>query len=172
MKRLFIAVAFLISISQAAFCINQTTFLGVPWGSSMDTAEATFKDKGFKTPEKEKDYILYRNEKFAGRLATAIALYFSDGKLYQAIVIIIPAENYALIEYDSLKSDLEIGCGRPDSSNAKYEIPYMAGDGKEEEALMENKAELQTMWSFQNNRRIRLRAVYNKDAQRVTIILY
>lgn len=129
-------------------------FAGIPWGSNSATVIAKMKAAGFVfKPSKKGDPTFGTDDlHFVGVLthikAGAFA-YFDKGKLGKIMITMLPADADALRTYQDMRTTLVTKYDEPkaDDTVAVIGLPYVNGDGHEEQAIRAGKGHFLTTWS-------------------------
>lgn len=121
--------------------------LGIPFGKTKQECIALMKQKGYLLEPEKTDYLSFHNVRYANWTETVATFYFSKGKFFHGIVIILPSEKAkALDEYDRLTSSLEEKYGSPNLVR-DFKYPYKDGDGFERTALESGYATISDTWN-------------------------
>jgi len=149
MKRLI-----LLLLIVPAFCFSQnkkalTHFWDIPWGSSIEQAEAIFTERGFDSIKDENSVIT--QAKYEGEEASIILLFNKAKRFYCGNVVYNSVNTETLSKYDKYRKVLFRRYGEPDMSVEYFESPYKKGDGKEIEAINTENAFYFTEWQFYDN---------------------
>lgn len=129
------------------------TFADIPWLVPADTALARLAARGYRpVPEaKDKDRLVCRGKLFEH---DAIATGYLDeqGRLVRMVVLITnrgQAYNYPDMRavFDEVVHETESHSGPPRTVVEKYRFPYERGDGREDEALRDDKATIRWQWA-------------------------
>jgi hypothetical protein len=160
MKKIALALVFVIFSIFIAFSDDLTGFLNVPWGATKENAKSILMQKGMDPAADLGAVIGYTDIQFAGRKAKYIYLSFYNNQFDQAIVSWLPETNMAIYRYNSVKNDLISKYGTPDIDIENYTSPYYKGDGYEETALAVKKADITSIWEFDNKSKIVLTLIH------------
>ena len=150
MKR--IAVIFLFVIPVFCYAQNKKAlshFWDIPWGTSIDQAEAIFQERGFTSVREDKSLIT--RAKYEGEEAYIILQFNKVNRLYCGNVIYASAETTAIPKYNNYRKVLFRRYGMPDTAVEYFENPYRKGDGKEIEAISTENAFYFTEWAFNDD---------------------
>jgi len=136
------------------FCFAQnkkalTHFWDIPWGTSIERAEAIFKERGFATFIDEN--CLMSVAKYEGEEAVIMLFFNRVNRFYCGNVIYSSTGSTAIPKYDNYRKVLFRRYGMPDTAVEYFETPYKKGDGKEIEAIAAEKAFYFTEWHFKDN---------------------
>ena len=151
MKR--IAIIFLI-ILIPAICFGQNKrslshFWDIPWGTSMERAEAIFTERGFESVREGNSLMTFAP--YEGRDALILLIFNRANRLYSGNVI-YPADADTVIPlYQNFRYVLARRYGAPDTAVEFFESPFEKGDGREIEAIATDNAFFFTEWQFQDN---------------------
>ena len=161
MKRL--ALIFLIV---PAFCFAQNKkalshFWDIPWGISIEQAEAIFAERGFNTM-REGDTLITQ-AKYEGEDAAIVLLFNKVDRFYCGNVVYNSSETTAIRKYDNYRMVLFRRYGMPDTAVQYFSAPYAKGDGKETEAISSENAFYFTEWQFNDNCLASLSILKNLD---------
>ena len=124
-------------------------FWDIPWGTSIEKAEAIFAERGF--PTFKEDNCLMAQAKYEGEDALIMLLFNRVNRLYSGSVIYPSTETTAIRKYDNYRKVLFRRYGMPDTAVEFFENPYRKGDGKEIEAISTENAFYFTEWQFGDN---------------------
>ena len=149
MKR--IIVIFLILVPAVCFAQNKKSlshFWSIPWGTTMDRAEAIFL---------ERELVPFRNantimaEAVYERENSLIILVFNQAnRLHSAHVIYSSCPETAIAKYEHYRLVLFRRYGLPNTAVAYFEEPFENGDGREIEAIQTESALFFTEWDFED----------------------
>jgi len=136
------------------FCFAQnkkalTHFWDIPWGTSIEKAEAIFKERGFATFKDEN--CLMSVAKYEGEEAVIMLFFNRVNRFYCGNVIYASTDSTVISKYDNYRIVLFRRYGMPDTAVEYYEAPYKKGDGKVIEAIGAEKAFYFTEWHFNDN---------------------
>jgi len=137
-----------------AFCFGQNKkalshFWDIPWGTSIEQAEAIFDDRGFDSVREGASLLTYA--KYAGEEAAILLLFNRINRLYCGNVIYSSSETAAIPKYENYRKVMFRRYGMPDTSIEYFENPYRKGDGKEIEAISSENAFYFTEWHFNDD---------------------
>ena len=150
MKRL--ALIFLIILPAVCFGQNKKAlshFWDIPWGTSIERADAIFQERGLSTFRDEN--CLIAQGKYEGEEAAIMLLFNRVDRFYCGNVIYSSSGNTAIPKYDNYRKVLFRRYGMPDTAVEFYEDPYKKGDGKEIEAISSENAFFFTEWQFKDD---------------------
>jgi len=133
------------------FCSAQSKkalshFWDIPWGTSIERAEAIFKERGFESFVN--DNYLIAEAKYEGENAAIMLLFNRSNRLYSGNVIYTSSEANTLRKYDNYRKVLFRRYGSPTTAIEHFEEPYKKGDGKEIQAIKTENAFYFTEWQF------------------------
>jgi len=146
MKR--IAFVFLI-VPALCFAQNKKAlnhFWDIPWGVSIEQAEAIFQDRGFSSSREGNSLIA--QAKYEGEEAAILLLFNSANRFYCGNVIYPSTETTAIPKYNNYRMVLFRRYGMPDTAVEYFNSPYKKGDGRETEAISSENAFYFTEWQF------------------------
>ena len=124
-------------------------FWDIPWGVSIEQAEAVFKERGLDSVRE--DNCLITNAKYE-REEAAIMLFFNRvNRFHSGNVIYSSSPDTVLSQYDKYRKILFRRYGMPDTSVEYYNEPYSKGDGREIEAIQTENAFYFTEWKFSDD---------------------
>jgi len=152
MKKIFL---FLVILSVVpAFCFSQNKkalghFWDIPWGVSMDQAEAIFRDREFDSFRDDSSLITMARYE---REEAIIMLFFNRAnRFYSANVIYNASETTVFPKYENYRAVLFRRYGMPDTAIEYFTGPFQKGDGKEIEAIGTENAFYFTQWHFEDH---------------------
>ena len=136
------------------FCFAQNKkalshFWDIPWGTSIERAEAIFDERGFTSFREEGSLIthaIYEREE-----ATILLIFNKVNRFYSGNVIYSSSESSAIPKYNNYRKVLFRRYGMPDTSVEYYAEPYAKGDGREIEAINSENAFYFTEWHFNDD---------------------
>jgi len=147
MKRIIIIL--LILLPAVCFAQNKRSlnhFWSIPWGTSIEQAEAIFT---------EREFISYRAEntlmtvtEYERETASILLVFNRANRLHSAHVIYASCPETVIPKYEHYRVLLFRRYGPPDTAVAFFEDPYENGDGREIEALQTENAFFFTEWNF------------------------
>jgi hypothetical protein len=149
MKRIAFIMLFIPVVCFAQNKKALTHFWDIPWGTSIERAEAIFKERGFETFKEEN--CLMSVAKYEGEEAVIMLFFNRVNRFYCGNVIYSSTGSTAIPKYDNYRKVLFRRYGMPDTAVEYYESPYKKGDGKEIEAIGSEKAFYFTEWHFNDN---------------------
>jgi len=149
MKRIALIMLFVPIVCFAQNKKALTHFWDIPWGTSIERAEAIFKDRGLITYKDEN--CLMSVAKYEGEEAVIMLFFNRVNRFYCGNVIYTSTDSTAIPKYDNYRKVLFRRYGMPDTAVEYYETPYKKGDGKEIEAIGAEKAFYFTEWHFNDN---------------------
>ena len=123
-------------------------FWDIPWGTSIEKAEAIFTERGFESLKEDK--CLMAQAKYEGEDALIMLLFNSANRLYCGNVIYPSSAANTIPKYDNYRKVLFRRYGMPDTAVEYFESPYKKGDGKEIEAISTENAFYFTEWKFKD----------------------
>ena len=122
-------------------------FANIPWGSNGTTMKQMMSDQGlsFVEVDSEGDY------KFKGPLngyeAVVWGLMSADGVAKISVTLFTPDEK-ARKAYREMKVALTTKYGTPAEVLERFDSPYRDGDGREDQAMREDKGHLLSLWKM------------------------
>ena len=136
------------------FCFAQNKkalshFWDIPWGTSIEQAEAIFQGRGFDTA-REGDTLITQ-AKYEGEQAAIILLFNRVNRFYCGNVIYTSSGTTAIPKYDNYRKVLFRRYGMPDTAVEYFADPYVKGDGREIEAISSENAFYFTEWQFNDS---------------------
>jgi len=149
MKKFFLFLIIFTIVSVFCFAQNKKAlphFWDIPWGISMDRAEAIFNERGFESFREENSLItqaVYERE-----LAIIMLIFNRSDRFYSASVIYPASENTAIPKYENFRAVLFRRYGMPDTAVEYFVSPFAKGDGREIEAISTDNAFYFTQWNF------------------------
>jgi len=149
MKRIAL---FLLFVPVVCFAQNKkalTHFWDVPWGTSMERAEAIFRERELETFKNEN--CLMASAKYEGEEAVIMLLFNRANRFYSGNVIYSSTNTTAIPKYENYRKVLFRRYGMPDAVVEYFETPYQKGDGKEAEAISTENAFYFTEWHFKDD---------------------
>ena len=146
-------IAFIFLIIVPVFCYAQNKkalshFWDIPWGTSIERAEAIFQDRGFDSIREGSSLIT--RAKYEGEEAVIVLLFNRVNRLYCGNVIYSSSGNTAIPKYNDYRKVLFRRYGMPDTAVEYFAEPYEKGDGKEIEAIRTDNAFYFTEWLFKD----------------------
>jgi hypothetical protein len=120
-------------------------FANIPWGSNGVTMKQMMADQGlsFVEVDSEGDY------KFKGTLngyeAVVWGLMSTNGVAKISVTLFTPDEK-ARKAYQDMKTALTVKYGTPTEVLERFDPPYHDGDGREDQAVREDKGHLLALW--------------------------
>ena len=137
-----------------AICFAQnkkalTHFWDIPWGTSMEQAEAIFTARGFTSTREGQSLIT--QAKYEGEEAVIMLIFNKSNRLYSGNVIYTGSEKSSIPKYENYRKVLFRRYGMPDTALEYFAQPYKKGDGREIEAISTENAFYFTEWNFQDN---------------------
>ena len=151
MKR--IAFVFLIVLIPAfSFGQNKISlshFWSIPWGTTMEQAEAIFAERGFESVREGASLMTFAE--YEGRYGLILLIFNSDNRFYSGNVIYPADETNVMQLYEDFRFVLARRYGFPDVAVEFFEVPFEKGDGRELEAIATENAFFYTEWRFQDN---------------------
>ena len=146
MKKIFLVFLFI-----PVFCFAQnkkamTHFWDIPWGSSIERAEAIFQERGFNSL-REGDSLI-AEARYEGEDAVIILLFNRVNRLYSGNVVYSSSPATAIPKYNNYRIVLFRRYGMPDTALEYFADPYIKGDGREIEAISSENAFYFTEWLF------------------------
>jgi hypothetical protein len=136
------------------FCFGQNKkalshFWDIPWGTSIERAEAIFLERGFEVIKDDK--CLLTQAQYEREEAVVMLLFNSANRFYCGNVIYPSLPNTAIPKYDNYRKVLFRRYGMPDTAVEYFEEPYKKGDGREIEAINTENAFYFTEWQFNDD---------------------
>ena len=150
MKRTILLLFIIIPV----FCFAQNKkalshFWDIPWGTSIERAEAIFQERGLNTFIEEN--CLIAQGKYEGEEASFLLLFNRVNRFYFGNVVYSSSAATAIPKYDNYRKVLFRRYGMPDTAVEFYETPYKKGDGKVIEAITSENAFFFTEWLFKDD---------------------
>ena len=144
----------LIFLFVPVFCFAQnkkalTHFWDIPWGTSIERAEAIFQERGLNTFRDEN--CLIAQGKYEREEASILLLFNRVNRFYCGNVVYSSSATTAIPKYDNYRKVLFRRYGMPDTAVEFYEDPYKKGDGKVIEAIASENAFFFTEWQFNDD---------------------
>jgi len=155
---------FLLIIPVFCFAQNKKSlghFWDIPWGTSIDKAEAIFTERGFDSIKEGNSLVTMA--KYEGEYATIVLLFNVAERFYCGNVIYESADKVVISKYDNYRKVLFRRYGMPDTAVEFFETPYKKGDGKEIEAISTENAFYFTEWQFEDHNIASLSILKNLD---------
>ena len=148
------------------FCFGQNKkamnhFWDIPWGVSIEQAEAIFTERGFSSIQEEGTLITQAT--YEGEEAAIILLFNKANRFYCGNVVYTSSETTAIPKYDNYRKVLFRRYGMPDMAVEYFSDPYKKGDGKEIEAISSENAFYFTEWQFTDSCLASLSILSNLD---------
>jgi len=148
------------------FCFAQNKkalshFWDIPWGTSIERAEAIFMDRGL-TPVRE-GASLMTQARYEGEDATILLIFNRANRLCSGNVIYSGSERGSIPKYDNYRKVLFRRYGMPDTALEYFAEPYRKGDGREIEAITSENAFYYTEWNFQDSNVASISILRNLD---------
>jgi len=136
------------------FCFAQNKkalshFWDIPWGVSIERAEAIFTERGFTTIREAETLIT--QAKYEGEDAAIILQFNKLNRFFCGNVIYTSSETTTLPKYENYRKVLFRRYGMPDVAVEYFSDPYRKGDGREIEAIGSENAFYFTEWQFNDN---------------------
>jgi len=137
-----------------AFCFAQNKkalnhFWDIPWGTSIEKAEAIFTERGLATLKE--DECLITKAKYEGEEAIIMLIFNKTKRLCSGNVIYSGSEKVSIPKYENYRKVLFRRYGMPDTALEYFAEPYKKGDGREIEAITTENAFYLTEWQFQDS---------------------
>jgi len=149
MKRIAI---FMLFIPMVCFAQNKKAlshFWDIPWGTSMERAEAIFRERGLEIYKDEN--CIMSVSKYEGEEAVIMLLFNRVNRFYCGNVVYSSTNTTAIPKYENYRKVLFRRYGMFDTAVEYYETPYQKGDGKEIEAISTENAFFFTEWQFKDD---------------------
>jgi len=121
-------------------------FWDIPWGTSIEGAEAIFDERGFTSIRNGESLLTHA--KYEGEEAIIVLLFNKTNRFYCGNVVYTSSEKTAIPKYENYRKVLFRRYGMPDTAVEYFASPYMKGDGKEIEAISSENAFYFTEWQF------------------------
>ncbi|MCL2070356.1 MAG: hypothetical protein FWH19_05165 [Treponema sp.] len=162
MKRIILCVFLIVPV----FCFAQNKralshFWDIPWGTSIDRAEAIFTERGFESMREGTSLMTVAA--YEGEEAVIMLLFNRVNRLYSGNVIYTGTPESVLEKYDDFRKVLYRRYGPPDRAVEYYEEPYLKGDGKAIEAISTENAFFFTEWQFGDTNQASVAILQNLD---------
>jgi hypothetical protein len=147
-------IAFVFFLVLPVFCFGQNKkilnhFWDIPWGTSIEQADAVFRQRGFETFKDGN--CLITQAKYEGEDAAIMLIFNRADRLYSGNVIYSSLPATVIPKYDNYRKVLFRRYGMPDTAVEYFAEPYKKGDGKEIEAISTENAFYFTEWQFNND---------------------
>ena len=158
-----IALLFLI-IPVFGFAQNKkalNNFWDIPWGISIERAEAIFAERGFSTIRE--GVSLIAQAKYEGEDASIVLLFNKVNRFYCGNVVYSSSADTTIPKYDNYRKVLFRRYGMPNKAVEYFSSPYKKGDGKEIEAISTENAFYFTEWQFNDKCLASLSILKNLD---------
>jgi hypothetical protein len=158
------AVLFFLFLPALGFAQNKKTlshFWDIPWGTSLEQAEAIFQERGF--PAAREGNSLISRAKYEGEEAMIILLFNKVNRLYSGNVVYSSPGTTALPKYSNYRKVLFRRYGMPDTAVEYFAAPYQKGDGREIEAITTDNALYFTEWLFNDSCQASVSILKNLD---------
>jgi len=149
MKRI---VCILLFIPALCFAQNKKSlnhFWDIPWGVSMDEAQAIFQQRNLESAREGDSLIAHA--KYEGEEAEIVLLFNKSNRFYNGNVVYSSSETTAINKYKNYRLVLFRRYGMPDTAVEYFSEPYKKGDGREIEAISTENAFYFTQWQFYDN---------------------
>jgi hypothetical protein len=148
------------------FCFGQNKkamshFWDIPWGTSIEQAEAIFLQRGFESFREEDSLIT--QAKYEGEDAVVMLLFNKVNRLYCGNVIYTSSVTTAIPKYNDYRKVLFRRYGMPDTAVEYFADPYKKGDGKEIDAIRSDNAFYFTGWQFNDDCQASVSILKNLD---------
>jgi hypothetical protein len=134
---------------------NLNGFLGVEFGSSIETTKEKLQDRfggNLNVNSSDSDYLFYDLITFGGRQSEYLLLSFLDDKFAKATVMIKPKLESKIIEtYKAIKKEINEKYFISLKDYELYDYPYEKNDGHTESGISLGKVTFSTYWNFQNS---------------------
>ena len=124
-------------------------FWDIPWGASIEKAEAIFAERGFASEREEASLVTHA--KYEGEEALIVLLFNKANRFYSGNVIYSSAGIAAIDKYNDYRKVLFRRYGMPDTAVEYFEDPFRKGDGREIEAISTENAFYFTEWQFNDD---------------------
>ena len=124
-------------------------FWDIPWGTSIERAQAILQERGFNSFREGNGLIAYAE--YESEEAVFVLLFNKVNRLYSGNVIYSPPEAAAIPKYNNYRLVLFRRYGMPDTAVEYFADPYKKGDGREIEAISTENAFYFTEWRFDDN---------------------
>ena len=149
MKRI---VFILLLVPALCFAQNKKSlshFWDIPWGVSMDQAQAIFQGRNLDSVRQGDSLIAHA--KYEGEEAEIVLLFNKASRFYNGNVVYHSSETTAIPKYKNYRMVLFRRYGMPDTAVEYFAEPYKKGDGREIEAISTENAFYFTQWQFYDN---------------------
>ena len=162
MKRIIVLILLVVPV----FCFAQNKralshFWDIPWGTSVERAEAIFTERGFSSFREGTSLITVAP--YEGEEAFIMLLFNRLDRLYSGNVIYTTAADSVMDKYDNYRKVLFRRYGMPDTAVEYYEEPFIKGDGREIEAITTENAFFYTEWQFNDSNQASVAILQNLD---------
>ena len=146
MKKAIFILFLVPALSFAQHKLYLQHFWDIPWGTSIEQAEAIYTERGL--PFTREDNTLITTARYERENATIILLFNRLNRFYLANVVYSSTDDTVLSHYDKYRKVLFRRYGMPDTAVEYYSEPYKKGDGKAIEAIRADSAFHFTEWEF------------------------
>ena len=136
-------------------------FWDIPWGISMDQAEAIFTERGLDSSREGESIIT--QAKYEGEQALIMLIFNKANRFFSGNVIYSGSEKGSIPKYENYRKVLFRRYGMPDTALEYFAEPYKKGDGKEIEAINTENAFYFTEWQFQDSNLASVSILKNLD---------
>ena len=149
MKKIALVFLFIPVFSFAQNKIALSHFWSIPWGVSIERAQAIFDERGFNSFRQGSSLIT--EAVYEGEEAIIILLFNRANRFFSGNVIYPSSENTVFSKYDNYRKVLFRRYGMPDTAVEYFATPFVKGDGREIEAINSENAFFFTEWKFNDN---------------------
>jgi len=140
-----LALACLCGLATTPLAAQGYRFANIPWGSNGTTIKQLLSDQGLNFVEVDTDGDYKFKGTLTGYEAVVWGLMSNSGVAKFSITLFTPDEK-ARKAFGEMKTNLSGKYGAPSEVIENYEAPYRAGDGREEQAIREDKGHLMVLW--------------------------
>lgn len=120
-------------------------FANIPWGSNGTTIKQLLADQGMNFVEVDTDGDYKFKGTLSGYEAVVWGLMANGGVAKFSITLFTPDEK-ATQAYRDMKSTLTTKYGAPADLVESFDAPYREGDGREEQAIRQDKGHFLALW--------------------------
>jgi hypothetical protein len=125
---------------------NNRTFAGTRWGAGEEDTKAKISAAGFEFTQKDEDGDLNFDGEAMGFGSRVYAMLTPDGKLVKVTVLMATPDEEAISTWRTMLVSMTKKYGEPAHLFETFKAPYKKGDGKAEQAIMEDKGTLAAFW--------------------------
>ena len=149
MKKIIVLILLFVPV----FCFAQNKialshFWDIPWGTTIDSAEEIFRERGFNTIREGRS--LAAQAQYEGEDAVIVLLFNRVNRFFSGNVVYLGNPNNVISKYQNYRRVLFRRYGMPDTAVELFVEPFEKGDGREVEAIRTDNAFFFTEWEFGN----------------------